>query len=61
MLGGTQWASLVQVVRQAPVPHAYGEQETVDGVVQVPLALQVDVGVSVDPVQADGVQVVPVA
>ena len=51
----------MQVVLHAPVPHAYGTHETVAGVTHALLELHVAFGVSVDPVQLAGTQVVPAA
>ena len=51
----------MQLVLHAPVPHAYGTHDCVAGVTQVPLALHVAFGVSVEPVQVAGTQTVPAA
>jgi len=59
MYGDTQSALAVQAVLHAPVPHVYGLHMLVFGVTQLPLVLQVDVGVSVEPVQAAAAQGVP--
>jgi hypothetical protein len=59
MYGDTQSALAVQAVLHAPVPHMYGLHMLVLGVMQLPLVLQVAVGVSVDPVQEDAAQAVP--
>jgi hypothetical protein len=54
--------AVVQVVRHAPALQAYGAHGIVAGVTQVPLALQVAFGVTVDVVaQVAGTQTVPAA
>jgi len=50
---------LLQVVLHAPVPHAYAPHDCVAGVTQALLVLQVEAGVSVEPVQLAAMQVVP--
>ena len=61
-LGETQSAFVAQVVRQVPpVPQVYAPQEVLVTVWQVPVPLQVRVGVSVEPVQLEATQVVPAA
>jgi hypothetical protein len=59
--GDTQSALVVQVVLHAPVPQANGSHAELVAVWQVPVPLQVRVGVKVDPVQAAATQVVPAA
>jgi hypothetical protein len=59
--GARQSAFVAQVVLQAPVPHRYGEQLTVAGVLQVPVPLQVADGVKVLPVQVAAAHWVPEA
>jgi hypothetical protein len=59
--GATQSVSAVQVVLQAPLPQTYGSHADVVTVWQVPVPLHVRAGVSVEPVQEAGAQVVPVA
>jgi hypothetical protein len=59
--GATQSVSAVQVVLQADVPHANGSHAELVAVWQVPVPLQVRVGVNVDPVQAAATQAVPLA
>jgi len=49
--GATQWASVVQVVRQAVPVHAYGSHIDVVAAWQVPVPLHDRVDVSVEPVQ----------
>ena len=56
-----QSALLVQPVLQAPVPQLYGVQEVVPGLLQVPVPLHVDAGVSVEPVQVAAAHCVPEA
>jgi hypothetical protein len=60
-LGATQSVSTVQVVRQAPVPQTYGEQDEVATVRQVPVPLQLRPGVKVEPLQVAEAQDVPAA
>jgi hypothetical protein len=60
--GDTQSAFAVHVVRQVPVvPQVYAPHDVLVTVWQVPVPLQVRVGVSVEPVQLDATQVVPAA
>ena len=50
MNGDTQWLSIAQFVRQAVPPHVYGEQPDVVTGAHVPLPVQCDTGVAVEPV-----------
>jgi hypothetical protein len=59
--GGTQSASTVQVLRQAPAPQAYGSHMDVVAVWQVPLPLHERVEVSVEPAQVAAAHCVPEA
>jgi hypothetical protein len=59
MFGDTQSVSTVQVVLQAPVPHAYGSHIDDVAVWQVPVPLQARADVSVEPLQLAATQVVP--
>jgi hypothetical protein len=60
-LGPRQSALLEQVVRQALVVvlHTYGEQEVDAGVLQVPVPLQLEAAVNVEPVQVGPPHCVP--
>jgi len=58
-LGDAQSALVVQVVRQAPVPHAKGAQLEDVAVWQVPVPLHVRADVTVDPVQVAAAHCVP--
>jgi len=59
--GETQSPSTVQVVRQAPEPHANGSHIDVAAAWQVPVPLQVRADVSVEPVQLAAAHWVPAA
>ena len=61
VLGDAQSALVVQVVRQAPLPHANGAQPDESTVWQVPVPLHVRAGVNVVPEQVAAMQVVPAA
>jgi hypothetical protein len=51
--GVMQSLSVVQEVLHAPAPHTYGEQSIPFAGAQVPVPLQFDDGVKVDPLQLD--------
>src|SRR5687767_7029115 len=59
--GPRQSVLAVQLVLQAPVPQRYGLHELVVGVTQTLLVLQVEAGVSVEPVQVGSAHFVPAA
>jgi hypothetical protein len=58
-LGDAQSALVVQVVRQAPVPHAKGAQLEEVTVWQVPVPLHVRAGVTVEPVHVAAAHCAP--
>jgi hypothetical protein len=56
-----QSAVVEQLVRHAPALQPYGAHCCVVGVTHIPLELQVEFGVRVDPEQLAGMQTVPAA
>jgi len=59
--GDEQWASIVHVVRQAPVPQAKGTHGDEVAVWQIPLPLHDRAAVTIDPVQVAAMHSVPAA